>query len=177
MSEEELNRRRFLKRIGTTALGLPAAVVVGKIGEAELVASPGEYGDFLVRRLPKGQPPYRIDDAFMSASWTVAQSLGSGAGAIGGSNGGLYSWQPLGGSPMDEMPVWDGSDWTAEEVSEIVTRPLFSTVHPYPESRSWMRSGSTLTDSPSTSAIPSVFTPQYVSTTSKRPPSSRTEPW
>jgi reductive dehalogenase len=171
MTERELNRRRFLKRIGSTALAIPAAVVVGKIGEAELVASPSEYGDFLVRRLPKGQPPYRVDEsryqrfdqrhetfsrghwdpeviesespfegaelshiqnndpgytrldyAFSSASWTVAQSLGSGAGAIGGSNGGLYSWQPLGGSPMDEMPPWDGSDFTAEETSHIVKK-------------------------------------------------------
>lgn len=171
MTERELNRRRFLKQIGSTALVLPAAVVVGKIGEAELVASPSEYGDFLVRRHPKGQPPYRVDGtryqrfdqrnetfsrghwdpkvieterpfdgaelshiqnndvgytrldyAFSSASWTVAQSLGSGAGAIGGSNGGLYSWQPLGGSPMDEMPPWDGSGFTAEETSHIVKK-------------------------------------------------------
>jgi len=171
MAEGKLNRRRFLQRIGGTALALPTAMVVGRIGEAELVASPEEYGGFLVRRLPKGQPPYQIDDAryrrfdqrnetfsrgdwdptviesekpfegvelhhimnndvgyaredyaFMSASWTVAQSLGSGAGAIGGSNGGLYSWQPLGGSPLDALPPWYPTDWTPEEVTQIVKK-------------------------------------------------------
>ena len=64
----------------------------------------------------------RLDYAFGNASWTVAQALGSGAGAIGGSNGGLYSWQSLGGGPMEEMPPWDPSEWTPEEVTQIVKK-------------------------------------------------------
>jgi reductive dehalogenase len=64
----------------------------------------------------------QLDYAFAGASWTVAQSLGSGAGAIGGSNGGLYSWQPLGGPARNGMPTWDSSDWTPEEVAHIVKK-------------------------------------------------------
>ncbi len=56
MTEGRLNRRRFLQRLGWTALALPAATVMGKVGEWELLASPRDYGGFLVRRLPKGKP-------------------------------------------------------------------------------------------------------------------------
>jgi len=63
MTEGKLDRRRFLQRLGLTALALPAATVVGKIGESELLASPRDYGGFLVRRLPKGKPNYQIDEA------------------------------------------------------------------------------------------------------------------
>ncbi len=62
MTEGKLNRRRFLQQLGWTALALPAATVVGKIGESELLASPRDYGGFLVRRLPKGKPNYQIDE-------------------------------------------------------------------------------------------------------------------
>jgi len=171
MNKGKLHRRTFLKRAGLTALSLPSAIAVGRIGDVELVVSPEEYGGFLVRRLPKGQPAYQVDDtqlrrfdqrnetfsrgdwdstvidaeepfegieeehilnndvgytrldyAFGNASWTVAQSLGSGAGAIGGSNGGLYSWQSLSGGPMNDMPPWDPTDWTPEEVTQIVKK-------------------------------------------------------
>ncbi len=66
MNKGKLHRRTFLKRAGFTALSLPSAVAVGKIGDAELVASPEEYGGFLVRRLPKGQLPYQVDDPQLS---------------------------------------------------------------------------------------------------------------
>jgi epoxyqueuosine reductase len=171
MSKGNLHRRAFLKRAGLSALSLPSAVAVGKIGNAELVASPDEYGGFLVRRFPKGQPAYQVDEpqlkrfdqrnevfsrgdwdpividaedpfdgieeenivnnasgytrldyAFGNSAWTVAQAMGSGAGAIGGGNGGLYSWKSLGGGPMEEMPPWDPTDWTPEEVTQIVKK-------------------------------------------------------
>ncbi len=169
--EREMNRRGFLGRLGITAASLPAAMVVGRIGGDEVLAAPEEYGGFLVRRSPEGEPPYQVDEnvyqrfdqrnetfsremwdpkvieseapfdgveeenirtnkegftrldyAFMSAAWTIAGAFGSGAGAIGGSNGGLYSWQPLGGPGMDGMPPWDASDWTPEEVALIVKK-------------------------------------------------------
>jgi hypothetical protein len=46
-----MSRRRFLKRLGVT---LPAATVVGKMGNSELLASREEYGGFLVRRYASG---------------------------------------------------------------------------------------------------------------------------
>lgn len=171
MNNTDLHRRTFLKRVGLSALSLPAAVTMGRLGDADLVASPDEYGGFLVRRLPKDITPYqitesrlerfdqrnevfsrgdwdpividaegpfdgievenilgnkpgytRLDYAFGEAAWTVAQALGSGAGAIGGSNGGLFSWRSLSGSPMQEMPPWNPSDITPEEVTHIVKK-------------------------------------------------------
>jgi len=170
--EDQLDRRKFMKSFGLTAISLPAATVVGRIGDSDLLASPREYGEFMVRRLPAGQHPYQVDEsrytrfdqrnetfsrghwdskvidserpfrgtekshiknndpgftrldyAFSSAAWTVAHGLGSGAGAIGGSNGGLYSWTPLGGGPgAAGLPPWQPSDWTPGEISEIVKK-------------------------------------------------------
>jgi len=69
------------------------------------------------------KPGYtQLDYAFGNAAWTVAQALGSGAGAIGGSNGGLYSWSSLSGGPMQELPRWNPSDWSSEEVTQIVKK-------------------------------------------------------
>jgi reductive dehalogenase len=166
------NRRKFLSRFGWTALTLPAAAVVGRIGEDELLASQSEYGGFLVRRLTEGERPYQVDEAryrrfdqrnevfsrgdwdprviesekpfegvetyhiekndsgytrldyaFSDAAWTVASALGSGAGSIGGSNGGLYSWQTLGGGAgLNELPPWDPADWKPDEVAHIVKK-------------------------------------------------------
>ncbi|KAA3648440.1 MAG: reductive dehalogenase [Chloroflexi bacterium] len=66
----------------------------------------------------------RLDYAFYTAAWTVATTIGSTAGAVGGSNGGLYSWNPLGGFAGriygQEMPPWNGGDWSPEDVSGIV---------------------------------------------------------
>jgi hypothetical protein len=56
--ENGMNRRRFLGRLGITA-----AVVAGKVGNEEVLASPSEYGGFLVRRLPEGQRPYEVDES------------------------------------------------------------------------------------------------------------------
>jgi hypothetical protein len=53
-----MNRRRFPKRLGVT---LPAAAVLGKMGNSELLASPGEYGGFLIRRCASGEKPYQVD--------------------------------------------------------------------------------------------------------------------
>ena len=55
-----MNRRRFLQRLGVT---LPAATLVGKMGNDELLASHEEYGGFLVRRHAVGERPYQVDGA------------------------------------------------------------------------------------------------------------------
>jgi epoxyqueuosine reductase len=66
----------------------------------------------------------RLDYAFYSAAWTVASCNGNDAGAVGGSNGGLFSWNPLGGfvgrAQLYNLPPWQPVDWTPEEVSHIV---------------------------------------------------------
>lgn len=66
----------------------------------------------------------RMDYAFYTAAWTVATCTGNGAGSVGGSNGGLFSWQPLGGfvgrSQLYNLPPWQPQEWTPEEVSHIV---------------------------------------------------------
>ena len=64
----------------------------------------------------------RLDYAFYTAAWAVATTLGSAAGAVGGSNDGLYSWQPLGGfaGQLYGMPPWQTNDWSPEEISGIV---------------------------------------------------------
>ena len=66
----------------------------------------------------------RLDYAFYTAAWTVATTLGSAAGAVGGSNDGLYSWNPLGGFAAriygQNLPPWNFGDWSPEDVSHIV---------------------------------------------------------
>lgn len=81
MSElSKINRRDFLKMFGAASIGLPAAQVIGHIGTDELVRQEAQYGDFLVRRHSKANPPYQVDDAryqrfhqknilFMRALW------------------------------------------------------------------------------------------------------------
>lgn len=62
----------------------------------------------------------RLDFAFYTAAWTVATTLGSQSGAIGGPHGGLYSLTPLEGSfvsgyPLIPLGPWD---WNAEGFSD-----------------------------------------------------------
>ena len=60
---KKLSRKEFLKFSGLAAAAIPAAKVVGKMGEFDLVESPSEYGGFLVKRLAKEEPfPYEIDE-------------------------------------------------------------------------------------------------------------------
>lgn len=65
----------------------------------------------------------RLDYAFYTAAWSVATSLGSSSGAVGGSNGGLYNWNPLGTFAArmygQNLPPWDFGDWSSEDVSHI----------------------------------------------------------
>ncbi len=221
-----MNRRGFLGRLGITAASLPAAMVVGRIGADEVLAAPEEYGGFLVRRSPEGEPPYQVDEnvyqrfdqrnetfsremwdpkvieseapfdgveeenirtnkegytrldyAFSSAAWTIAGAFGSGAGAIGGSNGGLYSWQPLGGPGMDGTPPWDSSDWTPEEVALIIKKAaLFfgASLSGIAElDERWIYSHRFTKDFSDPPSSPPPFSLRI----SNHPRSGRTEPW
>lgn len=61
---KKLSRKDFLKVAGLSAAALPAARVVGKMGDYDLVESPEEYGGFLIKRLAKDEPfPYEIDES------------------------------------------------------------------------------------------------------------------
>lgn len=61
---KKLSRKDFLKFAGLSAAALPAAKVVGRMGNYELVESPEEYGGFMIKRLSKEEPfPYEIDEA------------------------------------------------------------------------------------------------------------------
>lgn len=65
----------------------------------------------------------RLDYAFYTAAWTVATTNGNAAGAVGGSNGGLYSWQPMGGFTgmlYGLPPKMDYGQWSVEDMSHIV---------------------------------------------------------
>jgi len=77
----KINRRRFLEIGGWAAMTLPVAKVVGSTGDDEIVSSPEEYGEFLIRRNAKDRfSPHRIDpetferfdqvnEAFNRANW------------------------------------------------------------------------------------------------------------
>lgn len=166
----KLNRRDFMLMTGLAGLTLPTARVVKRTHSSEYLASHEEYGDFLIRREDRDDPPYSVDDsvyqrfnqrntvfcrtrwdrriqeaeapyrsvpmehmknndmgftqldyAFYRAAWTVAASLGSRNGSTGWSNGGLFSWQPLRKPPGTGVP-WKPSDWSPQEVSEIVKK-------------------------------------------------------
>jgi epoxyqueuosine reductase len=66
----------------------------------------------------------RLDFAFYTAAWTVATCKGNDAGSVGGSNGGLFDWNPLGGfvgrSQLYDLPPWQSEKWSPEQVSHIV---------------------------------------------------------
>ncbi|MEX1275502.1 MAG: reductive dehalogenase [Bacteroidota bacterium] len=64
----------------------------------------------------------QLDYAFYTAAWAVATTLGSAAGSVGGSNDGLFSWNPLGGfaAQLYGSPQWKSDKWTPEETSSIV---------------------------------------------------------
>jgi reductive dehalogenase len=168
-----VNRREFMGALGLAAVSIPAGKVVGTLEGDPLMSSREAYGGFLVRKLPKGKPPYTVDDercrrfdqrnetfsrgrwdpsvieaekpfrgmesermknedlgftrldyAFYMAAWTVGSSLGTGAGTVGGSHGGLYSWKPLGGmnSPLYGLARWKPADWTLQEVTDIIKK-------------------------------------------------------
>ncbi len=60
---QKLTRKEFLRFSGLAAAALPAAKVIGQLGNYELVESPIEYGGFLIKRLAKGDAfPYEIDE-------------------------------------------------------------------------------------------------------------------
>lgn len=64
MSKKQgLDRRDFLKMAGLAGITLPAAKVVGKLGNSELIASKEEYGDFLIRQTSDDNPAYLIDNS------------------------------------------------------------------------------------------------------------------
>jgi reductive dehalogenase len=66
----------------------------------------------------------RLDYAFYTAAWTVATCKGNAAGAVGGSNGGLFDWEPMGGftgrSGLYDLPPLQSNKWSPEEISHIV---------------------------------------------------------
>lgn len=76
----KINRRDFLKMLGTAGIALPATQVLGRIGADEIVQNEAQYGNFLIRRHARENPPYQVDNAkykrfhqknilFMRALW------------------------------------------------------------------------------------------------------------
>lgn len=71
----------------------------------------------------------RVDFAFYTAAWTVATSLGSQSGAIGGVHAGLYDVAPLAGTmaagyPFGMLGPWNpgAEGYSPEEVTTIIKK-------------------------------------------------------
>ncbi|HEX9798420.1 MAG TPA: reductive dehalogenase [Anaerolineales bacterium] len=98
------------------------------VWDKEIVDAEAPYAKVPLDHIMANDPGFnRMDYAFYTASWTVATVQGNGAGAVGGSNGGLYSWQPLPGSflsraRLTEMGPWDMAGYTPREVTDIVKK-------------------------------------------------------
>ena len=93
--------------------------------DAIIQESEAPYATMAAEHMQNNDKGYtRLDYAFYTAAWTVATARGNIAGAVGGSNGGLYSWQPLGGfvgrNGMYELPPMEYDKWSTEEMSHIV---------------------------------------------------------
>jgi reductive dehalogenase len=58
-----LQRRDILKLGGLVALAAPAANVIGRIGDYELVESKEDFGGFTIRRHSHDNPPYKLDES------------------------------------------------------------------------------------------------------------------
>lgn len=85
----------------------------------------GPFADVPVQKIMNNTKGFtRLDYAFYTAAWTVATTIGSDAGSVGASNGGLYSWNPMGGfvgrAHLYDLPPWQTEDWSPEEITDIV---------------------------------------------------------